>query len=149
MKIILISPTVLFLTVNFKAHSQVDNDSASHRFGNNSLEYNLLLEKSHNQKVTSNILVITGGVMCIVGIGVAVSSLSGLFDPNASHYDYGNAPDILGYGGAILMVASIPFALAARKNKKQARLYMQKENITIAPGIKTVGLVSVGIRIRL
>jgi len=85
MKIILIPLTALFLTLNFEAHSQVDNGSSSHRFGNKSLEYNLFLKKSHNQKVTATIMGIFGGVICLTGVGLAVSSLNGLFDPNNSH----------------------------------------------------------------
>jgi hypothetical protein len=149
MKIILIPLTALFLTLNFEAHSQVDNDSSSDRFGNKSSEYNQLLKKSHNQKVTATIMGISGGVICLTGIGLAVSSLNGLFDLNVHHNDYGSAPDILGIGGAILVIAAIPFAIAAKQNKHKAMLYMQKENVMATPGIKNTELVSIGIRIRL
>ena len=151
MKPILITAiTILLLSLQCgNVYAQLNNDSVIQRKSIQSLEYNQLLKKSHNQKVTATIMGISGGVICLTGVGLAVSSLNGLFDPNVHHNDYGSAPDILGIGGAILMVAAIPFAIAAKQNKHKAMLYMQKENVMVTPGIKSTELVSIGVRIRL
>ncbi|MGH2563003.1 MAG: hypothetical protein ACRDE5_00725 [Ginsengibacter sp.] len=148
MKITLILLSVLFYTLIFKANAQMNNDTFIQHLDAKQ-EYDQLLKKSHNQKTTATVLGIAGGAICLTGVILAVSSLNGLFDPNAKHHYYGNAPDVLGYGGAALMVAAIPFALAARKNKTKAMLYIKNENVIILPGIKKAQLASVGIRINL
>lgn len=109
------------------------------------------LKKSHSQKVTSNIMALTGGAIGITGIVLAAASLNGngLFDPNARQNAYGSAPDILAIGGAALIVAALPFAHESRKNKNKARFYMHKEQVLIIPKIKSIELASVGIKISL
>jgi hypothetical protein len=77
----------------------------------------------------------------------AAASFKGFFDPNAPDKDNGSAPDILGIGGAII-AAAIPIAFAAKANKKKAKLYMNKENISISPKVKSnLGLIAMGVKI--
>ncbi len=62
-------------------------------------------------------MIIGGSVMLGTALGMAVSSLNGLFDPNdpTPPKDYGSAPDILAIGGGLVIVAAIPIAIAAKK----------------------------------
>ncbi|KAA9039578.1 hypothetical protein FW778_12250 [Ginsengibacter hankyongi] len=142
--------TILLLSAQYaNVFAQIKNDSVIQHKSIQCLEHNKLLKKSHNQKETATIIGITGGVICLTGIGLAASSLKGLLDPNVHHNDYGSAPDILGIGGSILLIAAIPISLASQANKKKARFYMQKEDVMLTRGINSTELVSIGVRIRL
>ncbi len=49
-----------------------------------------------------------------------------------------------------MIVAAIPIAIAAKKNKKKAKLYMNREQVMITPLVtKGAQLTSVGIEISL
>jgi len=151
MKTLLISiiSIALFCAPNISANAQNANDSLSQHmnYENMATQY---LKKSHDQKVTATVLGIGGTVIGSIGLGLALSSLNGLFEPDSQRKDYGSTPDALMIGGAALIAAAIPISLASRRNKKLARLYMNKENVMITPEIKTATqLVSIGIKISL
>jgi hypothetical protein len=113
--------------------------------------YEKYLKKSHDQKKVSKIMLIGGSAMVVTGISMTLSSLKGLFDPNSpTPKDYGSAPDILAIGGGLVIAAAIPIAIAAGKNKKKARLYMNEENVMIKSQIIAgPRLTSIVIKIRL
>jgi len=79
--------------------------------------------KAKTQRTAGVILLSSGAVMATTGLILTLSELDGLFEPgNPAAKDYGNWPDVLGYGGLILMVASIPFFILSHKNKRRAKL---------------------------
>ena len=132
----------LLIVLNINANAQTSIDSL--------MAYKHYLKISHNQKVAGIVLATGGAVIALTGMGLALASFKGFLEPNVHHNDYGSAPDILGIGGSALIVAAVPFALAARSNKKKAKLYMKKESVMRTPGIKTGSqLTSVGIKISL
>lgn len=91
---------------------------------------------------------ISGGTMALIGVGLAAASFKGFLDPNVPDKDYSSAADIFGIGGGIIVAAAVPFLLASHANKKKAKLYMSKENISISPGVKTnSGFIAAGIKI--
>ena len=47
--------------------------------------------KSHHQKVTSNILGISGCILLVTGATLAASSFNGFLEPGAKHHNYGSA----------------------------------------------------------
>ena len=128
--------------------AQDNNDTVSQNLNYKAMATQYL-KKSHDQRVTSIVLASVGTAMAFTGVALALASLNGLFDPNAHHKDYGSAPDILGIGGSALIVAAVPFAIASRSNKKKARLYMNKETVTLTPRKTPSRLVSLGIIIGL
>lgn len=79
MKLILITAiTILLSSLQYgNVYAQINNDSVIQHKSIQCLEYNKLLKKSHNQKETVTIMGITGGVICLTGIGLAASSLKG------------------------------------------------------------------------
>ncbi len=79
------------------------------------------LAKSRNQKKTAKILLVGGAVMSGVGLGIALSNLNGLFDPNQPEpNNNGKLADVLGYSGLVIAAASIPLFIISSKNKKKA-----------------------------
>jgi len=145
--IITIITFVIAPTINVKA--QIGNDSLSQHmnYKNMATQY---LKKSHDQKVTATVLGIGGTVIAGIGLGLALSSLNGLFEPDSQRKDYGSTPDVLMIGGAALIVAAIPISIASRANKKKARLYMNKETVMIILHNSTVAnLTCIGIKINL
>jgi hypothetical protein len=78
------------------------------------------LTKSKNQKKTAKILLVSGTVMSGVGLGITLSNLNGLFDPNQPEPpNNGKLADVLGYSGLVIAAASIPLFIAASKNEKK------------------------------
>ncbi len=69
---------------------------------------------------------ITGGAMLTISVGMALASVSHLFEPG-SDADYGSAPDVLAAGGGLLCVASVAFIIASRKNKKRQGYICKKK----------------------
>lgn len=136
------------LTFDIKAQDKNDSTNSGLNYKAMSAQYQ---KKSRSQKKAARVLGITGVISASIGVSMAASSLSGLFDPSAPPAkNYGSTPDILMIGGAALIVTAIPISIAARKNKKLARLYMNKENVVIASGIRTrAQITSVGIKISL
>ena len=133
------------LHINVRAQNKIDSANQRSNFETTSAQY---LKKSHDQRKISSIMFIGGGSMALIGGILAVSSLDGLFDPNAPIKNYGSAPDILGIGGMVIVAAAIPIMIAAKANKKKAKLYMSEENISISPGVQTnSSLIAMGIKI--
>jgi len=88
------------------------------------------LAKCDNQKKTAKILLVGGAVMSGVGLGITLSNVSGLFDPNQPDpNNNGKLADILGYSGLVIAAASIPFFIASSKNKKKAMSMSFKNQI--------------------
>jgi len=83
-------------------------------------------KKAKTQRTAGIILLSTGAVMATTGFALTMSELDGLFDPaNPAAKDYGNLPEILGYAGLILIVASIPLFILAHENKRRVKLILE------------------------
>ncbi len=148
-KMILLMVIILITTApTIHTKAQTLNDSINLNYQNMAAQY---AKKSHNQKVASKVLLGAGVLSATIGFGMAVPNFKGFFDPSAPPpKDYGSAPDILMIGGAVLIVTAIPISLAGRKNKKLARLYMNKEHVMLAPEVRTTArITSIGIKISL
>jgi hypothetical protein len=146
---IVLSLVILFTSAsNYSINAQTSKDSININYQSMAAEYS---KKSRSQKRASTILGSAGVISGLIGLGLGASSLSGLFDPTAPPAkNYGSAPDILMIGGAVLIGTAIPISLAARKNKKLAKLYMKKENVMLTPATKAIAqITSVGIKIGL
>ncbi len=79
------------------------------------------LQKRKNQITAGKILAGTGLTMSMIGICIAIKDVGDIFDPNSVNISKNTRiADILGYTGLGLMAASIPFFIAAKKNKKKA-----------------------------
>ena len=96
----------------------------------------LYKKKAKTQERTGIMLLGSGVIMGGIGFGLVLSEFDGLFEPGAPPpKDYGSWPEILGYGGLILAVASIPFFILARKNKRRAKFLAGNKNIpSLYPG---------------
>ena len=81
-------------------------------------------KKAKTMLVTGVILSSVGVVVAGIGMGLALATLSHLFEPDYQGKDYGSLPDILGYGGLALIAASIPLYIISGKNKRKAKLYL-------------------------
>ncbi|MEP6615768.1 MAG: hypothetical protein ABJA57_04285 [Ginsengibacter sp.] len=112
--------------------------------------YYELIKKSNAQKRASIIMGTAGGALAITGISLGLSELSGLFNPYAKHPNNGSAPEILAIGGAALIVASIPFAIESKKNKRKGRLFINGETSAIAPLLQRISaFTAIGVKINL
>ncbi len=76
------------------------------------------LEKSKKQKTTAKILFVVGGAMFMTGILVITDDIGGIGNPNDKQNS--SLADVLGYAGATVAVASIPFLVSAGRNKRKA-----------------------------
>lgn len=105
-------------------------------------------KKAKTMLVTGVILSSAGVVAAGIGMGLALATLSHLFEPGYQGKDYGSLPDILGYGGVALIAASVPLYIISGKNKRKAKLYLkyQKPDLPHA-GKEIKGQISAGVAI--
>ena len=141
--------SLIMVVLSRSSSAQINNDTL------HSQQYYMQIAnqyhfKSQHQKVTSNILGISGCILLVTGMTLAVTSLSGFSKPGAKYHDYGSAPDILAITGGTMIAVAIPYSIAYRANKKKANLYMQKASVVITPVINSsIHFTSVGIMISL
>jgi hypothetical protein len=148
MKTILLILITTGYLLTYNADAQIPGDTTTDS-RKEQFNYDQLRLKIHKEKTNSLIFGLAGGVICVTGLVLAVSSLGEFADPSAHHNHYGSAPGILSIGGLVIMSAAIPISIMAKKNEKQMRLYLLKENVKTIPGIKNTSLLSAGIRINL
>jgi hypothetical protein len=108
------------------------------------------LNKSKSQKTISNILLVSGGALLLTGMIISVASLQNGFD--FSHPDNGSSGTesggILAISGACILIAGIPFDLAARHNKKKAALLLRDEKLKPGSSFISGRVYSIGISIQ-
>lgn len=111
----------------------------------------LLLKKSKNQKTAAWIL---------LGAGAGVAIAGGIIGTNAVENSNPNDPfDIfprgtlagggMVLGGAVAMIASVPFFIASGRNKKEANLFFRNESQSSLHRLHKANVYSVGISLRL
>ena len=76
------------------------------------------LEKSKKQKTTAKILFGVGGAMMVAGILVITDDITDIFNPGDTKNS--SLAEVLGYTSSAIAVASIPFLVAAGRNKRKA-----------------------------
>ncbi|HEX6847537.1 MAG TPA: hypothetical protein VF144_11200 [Chitinophagaceae bacterium] len=97
------------------------------------------LKKSRKLKTTGFIL-LGSGVAMITGGALAMSHST----------SKGGTEGLIILGGLTMATTSIPFFILSASNKRKANLYMKREALLSAPGIRIgVGYNSVGVRIDL
>lgn len=85
-------------------------------------------KKAKTELVTGIVLSSAGAIAAGVGLALAASELENLghiFEPGYRGKDYGSLPEILGYGGLVLIAASVPLYIVSGKHKRKARLYLK------------------------
>ena len=78
------------------------------------------LKRSKKQKTTGIVLLTSGSILATTGLAIALSDLSGLFDPNEPARHNSATADILGYSGLVIPAGSIPFFIASSRNRRKA-----------------------------
>ena len=76
------------------------------------------LAKSKKQTITAKIVLGAGGAMLLTGILVITDDIGGIGNPGDKQNS--SLADVMGYTGAAVAVASIPFFVAAGSNKRKA-----------------------------
>ncbi len=90
------------------------------------------LKKSHTIRNRGWVCVTGGAVVSMLGVGLAMRSLDGLFDPNYTPPKNENLADVFGYSGLVIMAASIPFFISASRNKRKAiQLSVEKDETMV------------------
>lgn len=84
------------------------------------------LEKSKRQKTTGFIL-LGGGVVAFTGGAIAME--------HSKSKGENEFPFVV--GGLAMTLTSIPFFISSASNKHKAKIYMKKEALLLAPGVKT------------
>ena len=125
-KIILI--IVAAVCLNSVLNAQIIRDSIQTLKPTNrelALQY---LKKANTQKTIAIVSATAGTAIAMIGFALSFSG-SGLTRENSYNESKYNTGVVLMYGGASMVVISIPLAIMSGHNKKKAQLFLSNENI--------------------
>jgi hypothetical protein len=139
---------IFFINI-FRISAQINKPDSS--INDQHKMVDLLLKKSKNQKTAAWIL---------LGAGAGVAIAGGIIGTNAVENSNPNDPfDIfprgtlagggMVLGGAVAIIASVPFFIASGRNKKEANLFFRNESQSSLHRLHKANVYSVGISLRL
>ena len=136
-----------FCIIMTETDAQVDTISLQDKYKLNS---GSLFKKARHQKTTAWILLASGTVLFTAGesiiageqaeemtndLGVALTALFtlgyGTYEP--APVKHSAIAPVMVYSGLAAMISSIPMFIAAHKNKKQAKLLIKSETLSLVP----------------
>jgi hypothetical protein len=113
--------TILNITVSVSSFAQTSPIETKPHYDQS--EYDRLLKKSRNQKITAWSMLGGGALLIVIGIAISPEGEYYVYDQNGNIIETTPAPASAYFSGAgvLSMIGSVPFFISSRKKKKKAR----------------------------